>query len=589
MNELIPLSNPQPSALFVPGGLSQILAAIEQDARSIVLDVTTRKGREQIASVAAKVARSKTYLDGLGKDYVAELKRLPVQVDAERKAMRDRLDALRDEIRAPLTAWEAEEERKERATTDLVHAISAPVLMGTSSVAICDRLAEIQIIEMPAGISDAQAGRIVAAVEAATPMLTAALDAALKAEEQAAEVARLQREEQARRQREHEERIAREAEERGRAMAAAAAERDLAMRERKLQLDRLEVERAAAVRAAEIAKEAERRIQEAEEATRKAQAEAAEKDQQRSAAITEDHATYLAERPHAPYSPSRLPYLELCPGWVGDGADSEAAARGTAIGARLAAYVVDGVDPLAGVPEDWQEAIEAGMRHLDTIRGIWDGLTWTMEDQIATSVPGCSGYVDLLGRDPLLGDTVLVEIKTGRGTRAPAEHNRQLQALALGLLEEGAEAIQAYLIECDWDRVTEAIFDDPKPLKSAVKALVLNATHATAQDLKAGLQCRYCARREQCPVFADAPNQALEVLGERTLSPKDYAGSLSPEALGETLSRVKPVVELAVSYLDALKARCYTLIEAGAEVPGWRVRLMGGSRTWADEEAAARA
>jgi pyruvate/oxaloacetate carboxyltransferase len=197
--------------------------------------------------------------------------------------------------------------------------------------------------------------------------------------------------------------------------------------------------------------------------------------------------------------------------------------------------------------------------------------------------------VDLLGRDPLLGDTVLVEIKTGRGTRAPAEHNRQMQALALGLLEEGAEAIQAYLIECDWGRVTAAIFDDPKPLKSAVKALVLNATHATAQDLRAGSQCRYCTRREQCPVFADAPNQALEVLGERTLSPKDYAGSLSPEALGETLARVKPVVELAVSYLDALKARCYTLIEAGAEVPGWRVRLMGGARTWADEEAAARA
>ena len=247
--DLIPLANPKPSALFVPGGLSQILAAIEQDARSIVLDVTTRKGREQIASVAAKVARSKTYLDGLGKDYVAELKRLPGQVDAERKAMRDRLDALRDEIRAPLTAWEAEEERKERATADLERAISAPVLMGTSSAAICDRLAELQIIEMPAGISDVQMERIVTAIEAATPMLTSALDGALKAEAQALEVARLQREEEARRQREREERIAREAEERGRAMAEAAAKRDLEMRERNLELERMEEEAARKVKA----------------------------------------------------------------------------------------------------------------------------------------------------------------------------------------------------------------------------------------------------------------------------------------------------------------------------------------------------
>jgi len=236
--DLIPLHNPQPSALFVPGGLEWILACIEQDARSIVLDVSTRKGREQIASVAAKVARSKTYLDGLGKEYVAELKRLPAQVDAERKAMRDLLDALRDEIRAPLTAWEAEEERKERETAALERTISAPVLMGTSSDAICDRLSELQIVQMPAGISDAQMERIVVAIETATPMLSQALEAALAAERQAAEVARLQREEQARREREREERIAREAEERGRAQAAAAAERELAVRERRAEMER---------------------------------------------------------------------------------------------------------------------------------------------------------------------------------------------------------------------------------------------------------------------------------------------------------------------------------------------------------------
>ncbi len=40
-------------------------------------DIDTRKGRKAIASLAAKVARSKTYLDGLGKDLVAGWKRRP--------------------------------------------------------------------------------------------------------------------------------------------------------------------------------------------------------------------------------------------------------------------------------------------------------------------------------------------------------------------------------------------------------------------------------------------------------------------------------------------------------------------------------
>ena len=65
--DLIPIENPQPAALFVPGGLDSILARIEADARALVPDVGTVKGRKEIASTAAKVARSKTYLDDLGK------------------------------------------------------------------------------------------------------------------------------------------------------------------------------------------------------------------------------------------------------------------------------------------------------------------------------------------------------------------------------------------------------------------------------------------------------------------------------------------------------------------------------------------
>ena len=91
--------------------LDPLIEAIEKEARSLVPDVTTKKGRDAIASMAHKVARSKTYIDNAGKDLVAELKALPKQIDESRRVVRERLDTLKDEVRRPLTEWEAEQER----------------------------------------------------------------------------------------------------------------------------------------------------------------------------------------------------------------------------------------------------------------------------------------------------------------------------------------------------------------------------------------------------------------------------------------------------------------------------------------------
>lgn len=91
--------------------LDPIIEAIEKEARSLVPDVSTKKGRDAIASMAHKVARSKTYIDNAGKDLVAELKALPKQIDESRRLVRERLDLLKDEVRRPLAEWEAEQER----------------------------------------------------------------------------------------------------------------------------------------------------------------------------------------------------------------------------------------------------------------------------------------------------------------------------------------------------------------------------------------------------------------------------------------------------------------------------------------------
>ncbi|EPG4896170.1 hypothetical protein NM463_002276 [Citrobacter koseri] len=103
--------------------LDPLLEKIETEARSLVPDLTTKKGRDAIASMAHKVARSKTYIDNAGKDLVAELKALPKQIDESRRIVRERLDALKDEVRRPLTEWESEQERiKAEEAMNALHA-----------------------------------------------------------------------------------------------------------------------------------------------------------------------------------------------------------------------------------------------------------------------------------------------------------------------------------------------------------------------------------------------------------------------------------------------------------------------------------
>lgn len=112
ITDLVVIEKKNAMAVFTNNDqLDPLIEAIEKEARSLVPDVTTKKGRDAIASMAHKVARSKTYIDNAGKDLVAELKALPKKIDESRRIARERLDALKDEVRRPLTEWEAEQER----------------------------------------------------------------------------------------------------------------------------------------------------------------------------------------------------------------------------------------------------------------------------------------------------------------------------------------------------------------------------------------------------------------------------------------------------------------------------------------------
>ncbi len=117
---LIPLESVNATEIFVPQKLDSLLTAIKAEISSIVADVNTPEGRKEIASIAYKIARSKTTIDEAGKALVADWKKKSGEVDAMRKHARDYLDALKDEVRAPLTEWEAEQARIEQEKLEQV-------------------------------------------------------------------------------------------------------------------------------------------------------------------------------------------------------------------------------------------------------------------------------------------------------------------------------------------------------------------------------------------------------------------------------------------------------------------------------------
>lgn len=128
------------SVFTAADGIDPILERVAAEARALVADASTDKGREAIRANAYRVAQSKVYLDKIGKELVGEYKEVPRKIDASRKRAWDYLEALQAEVRAPLTAWEAEQARikaeqeaaaeAERLRIQIEHDYEVAVLMN---------------------------------------------------------------------------------------------------------------------------------------------------------------------------------------------------------------------------------------------------------------------------------------------------------------------------------------------------------------------------------------------------------------------------------------------------------------------------
>lgn len=267
MNALVNIETITAEKLFAPGGVEEIISKLEADVRAMPTpDLTTEAGRDEIKSRAYKIARSKTGLDEIGKEHVAKLKKAAGEIDAERRVIRERLDALRDEVRKPVTDWEDSEKARIDAHQDALAQIrdAAELPLDPSSEVIQERLRWIGSIAQ----RDWQelAPQANAALAVSDDKLRAALAAAQKREADAAELVQLRA---AQAERERQDREAAEAKQRAEREAREKAEAEERERQRAAQVER--DKQAAADRAVE-----QERQRVAEEQARQAAAKAAE-------------------------------------------------------------------------------------------------------------------------------------------------------------------------------------------------------------------------------------------------------------------------------------------------------------------------
>jgi Membrane protein involved in colicin uptake len=253
-----------------PVKLEQYLAALRAEVEANPGTIDTASGRDIIRSNAADIGKKKSALEKVRLSKTEEWRSLTAAVNAAGKVVKERFQALQDEVRAPLTAWEEKEEARKSEAQAIIDDMltSSVVSIDDTSESIQERLDRVR----GRNLSDEMFGPRIMEVtdlrDSTVSTLLAAVDRLKKEEADKAELQRLRDAEAARAKEDAERRAKEEAD----AAAAEQAKRDAELEEQRKADAAAQIER-------ERKEAAEKAQRDAEEAARKATRDAEEKAQ----------------------------------------------------------------------------------------------------------------------------------------------------------------------------------------------------------------------------------------------------------------------------------------------------------------------
>lgn len=210
--------------LFAPGKYRDILDGYKAEVRSVPVDISTPKGREECASLAYSVGKTKNAIDKKRKALVEDEKKRLKAIDAEGSRIWDELEDLQKEVRKPLTDWENYEKDRVAAHEHALTSIPEGAYYGATETSqeIKFRLEYLSDLFASRDWQEFK-NRAKQAIDAEIVRTQGILTTLQKREAEAEELAKLRAEQIAREQCERDERIAQEA--RVKAEQAAEVER----------------------------------------------------------------------------------------------------------------------------------------------------------------------------------------------------------------------------------------------------------------------------------------------------------------------------------------------------------------------------
>lgn len=302
MSELVVVEKKNIETVLTDEGIDTLLAEVRSKVSDVVIDVSDEKGRKELASLARKVAKSKTLVENYAKDYVAELKEKIKPLDGRRKKWRDEMDKIKDEVRAPLTEWENARKEFDNEMEQIL-AWARPEFPLTSEQ-IKTKIDEAEAMQNREVLEDKKED-FEFTIFKALKDLNALYDKTLAEEQAKAEAERIEAEKREQERIAREEEIARQAAEKARheeilkaaeEKVRAKAEQERLEREKKeAELRAIEAER----KAEQERQEAKRREAEAEERAKREKEEAARREEERAKQAVEAERRRIEEQKKA--------------------------------------------------------------------------------------------------------------------------------------------------------------------------------------------------------------------------------------------------------------------------------------------------
>lgn len=292
---------------------------------------------------------------------------------------------------------------------------------------------------------------------------------------------------------------------------------------------------------------------------------------------------------HMKYGSSTAARTDACPGWH---RESEGIPRGESA-AAIDGTIVHGILEAWNLDEDTPRTVEGNkveQDHLDMAHQMADAQAAVFERyDIVDYEPEVTGKADedVGGTLDLVALTkrgwgLLLDYKTGRGVQVDAVGNKQILFAAATALQDSC--MKRELSECEkfigvilqpdlhgevqtkvweFDRDTVDIFWEHHS-----KQIALSRTDDA--PLAAGDHCRFCPAAPFCPEKNGQAQAALR------MDPTDLT----------TLAEALDLCEDLDQWIKDVKKTAMEQLEAGASVPGWKLKPKRATESWDDVEGA---